>query len=77
MIKLQEASIALWLINSDMANPTVDDILLYANTSDFEIAYKYIFEKLKEDKLEKVYEEIEKPIIPGGERDGRLWNFSR
>ncbi|MEK7219047.1 MAG: DNA polymerase [Patescibacteria group bacterium] len=64
VIKLQEASIALWLINSDMANPTVDDILLYANTSDFEIAYKYIFEKLKEDKLEKVYEEIEKPIIP-------------
>ncbi|MDO8659376.1 MAG: DNA polymerase [Candidatus Parcubacteria bacterium] len=64
VVRIQEASIALWLINSDMANPKMDDILLYANTSDFEVAYKYIFEKLKEDKLEKVYEEIERPIMP-------------
>ncbi len=69
--KLQEASIALWLINSDIANPKLEDILLYANTEDFETAYKYIFEKLKENNprhggasLEKVYEEIEKPIMP-------------
>jgi len=61
--KLQEASIALWLINSDITNPQLDDILLYAKTSSFETAYEYIFKKLKEENLDKVFEEIEKPII--------------
>ena len=60
--KLQEASIALWLINSDISNPNLEDILLFAKTDSFEIAYEYIFKKLKE-KIWKVYEEIEKPII--------------
>jgi DNA polymerase-1 len=62
--KLQEASVALWLINSDLPNPNLGDILLFANTKSFEVAYDYIFEKLQEKKLDKVYEEIEKPIIP-------------
>lgn len=62
--KLQETSIALWLINSDITNPSLDDILLFGKTSDFETARDYIFKQLKEKKLEKVYEEIEKPIIP-------------
>ncbi|MBI3888321.1 hypothetical protein HY311_00835 [Candidatus Nomurabacteria bacterium] len=62
--KLQEASIALWLVNSDISNPQLDDILHFANTDSFDMAYEYIFKKLKENKLEKVYEEIEKPIIP-------------
>ncbi|MEK7113358.1 MAG: DNA polymerase, partial [Patescibacteria group bacterium] len=62
--KLQETSIALWLLNSDMSNPSLDDILLYAKTSSFEIARESIFKELKEKGLEKVYEEIEKPIIP-------------
>ena len=58
-----QASIALWLINSDMANPKLEDILLYAGTTSFEDAYKFIFKTLKEKNLEKVYAEIEKPII--------------
>ncbi len=62
--KFQEAAIALWLINSDITNPTQDDILHFANADSFEKAYEYIFKKLKEKGLEKVYEEIEKPIIP-------------
>ena len=61
--KLQEASVALWLINSDIPNPKLEDILFFAKTKSFETAYIYIFKKLKEQKLDKVYEEIEKPII--------------
>ena len=63
-VLLQEASIALWLINSDMASPKLEDVLLFSKTENFQQAYKYIFEKLKEKNLEKVYEEIEKPIMP-------------
>lgn len=62
--KLQEASIALWLVNSDTSNPQLEDILLFANTDSFDVASEHIFKILKEKKLDKVYEEIEKPIIP-------------
>jgi DNA polymerase-1 len=62
--KLNEASIALWLINSELTNPKKEDILLSAKTASFEEAYQSIFKKLKEKKLDKIYEEIEKPIIP-------------
>ncbi|MES3031997.1 MAG: DNA polymerase [Patescibacteria group bacterium] len=62
-VKLQEASIALWLINSEISNPQLDDILLYGQTSSFQTAYESIFKELKEKNLEKVYGEIEKPIM--------------
>ena len=68
--KLQEASIAIWLINSDLSYPGLEDILRFAGTEDFDKAYEVVFQKLKEKNppdgragLEKVYEEIEKPII--------------
>lgn len=62
--KLQEAGIALWLINSDIAYPTLSDILLFSKKETFAEAYEFVFKKLKEENLEKIYEEIEKPIIP-------------
>ncbi|MCX6753158.1 MAG: DNA polymerase [Candidatus Nomurabacteria bacterium] len=62
--ELQETSVALWLINSEMTNPTLQDILLYTKTKDFKVARDFIFEKLKKENLTLVYEEIEKPIIP-------------
>ncbi|MEK7588777.1 MAG: DNA polymerase [Patescibacteria group bacterium] len=63
--ELQETSIALWLLNSDISNPNLEDILLYAKTSSFTDAREYIFKKLNEtESLKKVYEEIEYPIIP-------------
>ncbi|MCX6757505.1 MAG: DNA polymerase [Candidatus Nomurabacteria bacterium] len=62
--ELQETSVALWLINSEITNPTLDDILLFAKTKDFKTAREFVFEKLKKENLTLVYEEIEKPIIP-------------
>lgn len=62
--ELQETAIALWLINSDISDPKLEDILNFAKTKSFEEAREFIFKKLKEDKLEKVFEEIEEPIIP-------------
>ncbi len=61
--KLQEASIAIWLINSDLSYPGLEEILRFSGTEDFDQAYEFVFKKLKEKNLEKVYEEIEKPII--------------
>ena len=60
---LQETSIALWLINSDISTPSLEDILIFSNKKSFSEASVYIFNKLKERKLDKVFFEIEKPII--------------
>ncbi|MCX6755246.1 MAG: DNA polymerase [Candidatus Nomurabacteria bacterium] len=62
--ELQETSVALWLINSEITNPTLDDILLFSKTKYFKTAKDFIFEKLKKENLTLVYEEIEKPVIP-------------
>jgi len=62
--ELKETGIALWILNSDITSPTLEDILLYGRTKSFELARDYIFKKLEEEKLDKVYKEIEKPIIP-------------
>ena len=62
--EFQETAIALWLSNSDITNPKLEDILLYSKKRDFEDARKNIFQKLENVNLKKVFEEIEKPIIP-------------
>lgn len=60
---LQETSIALWLLNSEIATPKLEDMLIFSGKKNFEEAREYIFKQLQEKKLDKVFEEIEKPII--------------
>jgi len=62
--EVEEIALALWLCNSNMTNPEIEDILNYANTQDFEVAKTKILKELKEKELEKIWEEIELPIIP-------------
>lgn len=63
--ELKETSIALWLLQSDLTNPTLDDILHYAQTKDFESARTHIFTALKNTgRLYDVFEHIEKPLMP-------------
>lgn len=61
---IQETGLALWLINSELTTPGLPEIYAYAGTTDFASARVKIFAKLKDLKLETVYEEIEKPLIP-------------
>jgi len=61
---LEETAVALFVINSNYADPKIEDILQYAKTEDFTKAREIIFEHLKKQNLEKVYLEIEKPLIP-------------
>ncbi len=62
--ELEETSIALWLINSDLSAPGLEEIFSFSGKLSFKEAKEYIFEKLKEENLEKVFNEIEKPIMP-------------
>lgn len=62
--ELKETSIALWIINSNLTDPSIEDIKEFAKIKDFTEAKKIIFTELDKRGLRKVYEEIESPIIP-------------
>jgi DNA polymerase-1 len=62
--EFKETSVALWLLRSDISNPSLEDILEYAKTNNFGKARQVIFKKLKGTPPERVYEEIERPLIP-------------
>lgn len=62
--KLKELSVMLWLLNSNITNPALEDIYNFTKAKNLDEAEKIIKEELKKKELVKVWEEIEKPIIP-------------
>ncbi len=62
--ELKETSVALWLINSAITNPTIDDIYGFAQTKEWKKAREAVFDELKARKLTRVFEDIERPLIP-------------
>src|SRR6185295_10472552 len=64
----KETAVMFWLTNSEITDPTAEDILNNTNSETIEEAHKKLVQKLKDDKLYSVYEDIEKPLIPVVER---------
>jgi DNA polymerase-1 len=64
-VVLAEASVGLWLLHSDLTSPSLDSVLEYGKTKDLEKARQIIFAELKKTgRLQNVFDEIEKPLIP-------------
>jgi DNA polymerase-1 len=61
---LAEASVALWVLNSSVSNPSRADVAHHAGTTDIAAARDKIFDELKKVGLWHVYERVERPIIP-------------
>ncbi|MFA6227361.1 MAG: DNA polymerase [Candidatus Paceibacterota bacterium] len=61
--KLKELGVQLWLLNSNITNPALEDIYNFTKAKDLVSAEKIIKEELQKKELVKVWEEIEKPII--------------
>lgn len=62
--KLEEAKIALWILNSSITNPDEEDILNYTNTNDLNSAFKKLSQELKNTGAGDLFQNIEKPLIP-------------
>jgi DNA polymerase I len=63
--RLEEAKIMLWLLCSDFTNPNLEDILGYTRMHTFDEAYAELSTSIaKTGRLERVYEDIERPLIP-------------
>ncbi len=65
--ELEKLGIALWLVNSNVTNPKIEDILNFQGLppeATFDQAKDAIFTELDKRNLIKVYENIELPLIP-------------
>ena len=62
--ELTEASTMLWLINSSITNPKLEDILNFAKTNSFVEAKRFIASEMQKRNQTRVWEMIEKPLIP-------------
>lgn len=61
---VQETLVALWVVDSNLTNPKLEDLFDFAGTEDFAEAKKIVFRELQKRESEFVFEEIEKPLIP-------------
>ncbi len=62
--RIKEIGIALWLLKSDVVSPSVQDILSFAKTQDFDEACAVILKQLHDTgRLEEVFKNIEQPLI--------------
>ncbi len=59
----EEAKIGLWLLNSEITNPSIEDVINYKNSTNFKDAFSFIRKDIEKNNLTYVYENIEKPII--------------
>ncbi|MFA5736658.1 MAG: DNA polymerase [Candidatus Paceibacterota bacterium] len=61
---IRRVGVMVWLLNSDLTVPKLEDILQFAGCDNLLEAEKLILNKLKDKGLEKVWLEIEKPLLP-------------
>ncbi len=64
LAKLKEIQIALWLINSDITNPKIEDVFDFTGKSTFKESMPIVLDKIKKFELTDVYQNIELPLIP-------------
>ncbi len=61
---LAETSIALWVLDSSIVDPSLEDILRFVKVKSFAKAKEIILKTLLAKKLDSVFNDIEKPLIP-------------
>lgn len=60
-----ESTLALWLLHSDMTNPTQDDVLRWTKTDSIESAHTKLIAAMREaGRVFEIFETIEKPLLP-------------
>lgn len=60
----EEAKVLLWLTQSDVTNPTAEDVLNITKSKTLEEAHEKLSKEAKKAQVFEIYEKIEKPLIP-------------
>lgn len=61
---LKECAVMVFILNSDIANPTIDDVFAISKTKNLTDAHSRLTSMLAKESLDGVYIKIEKPLIP-------------
>lgn len=65
----KEACVALWVLSSDMTNPTIEDVFRFTKTQKLTEAHRILMEQLRHTgRLLDVFNTIERPLIAITER---------
>lgn len=62
--KFKETTLALWVLDSNISNPQLEDVLRFANTNSFSTAREAILAEIEKRGLKNIYAGIELPLIP-------------
>jgi DNA polymerase-1 len=62
--EFKEASLALWVLDSNITSPKPEDIFNHTHAKSLDEAKKLLLADIEKKNLNKVYEEIELPLIP-------------
>lgn len=68
----RELCLMLWVIDSNITNPTLDDVFGFAKTKDLKEARAVLEGELDKRKVREVFEKIEKPLMPVIEKMNEL-----
>ncbi|MBI5134550.1 MAG: hypothetical protein HZA81_04200 [Candidatus Taylorbacteria bacterium] len=63
-VRFKEAAVMLWLLNSNISDPQAADIMDFTRAKTFDEAYKALEAEVGKRGLKRVWEEIEKPLMP-------------
>lgn len=62
--EFKKVALAAWILDSNLTNPTVEDVVQFAKSKNFIEARDKILSDVAKSGAKKVYEEIELPLIP-------------
>jgi DNA polymerase-1 len=60
----EELKLALWVVDSNLTNPSMDDVVTFTKAETLEDAWKVVNAELDKRNSREVFEQIEKPLIP-------------
>src|SRR3989344_853502 len=63
-LQFKHAQIALWLLNSELTTPSLEDMLHYTKKKNFTDAFEVLEAEIGKQGLGSVYRDIELPLIP-------------
>jgi DNA polymerase-1 len=62
--ELRRTALALWVVDSDMTNASLEDLYAWSGKTTFSEARDVIMKQLSNGRLREVYERIELPLVP-------------
>ncbi|MDE1874644.1 MAG: hypothetical protein KGI79_02555 [Patescibacteria group bacterium] len=60
----RETAVMLWVVDSNCTDPTLDDVMDFTKAKTLALARDVLEKEIKKRGLERVWQEIEKPLIP-------------